>query len=96
MSIKVMEAPELLSLNKFNVNEKEAHIVINKEICAQCKDKPCLIVCPAVLYKLDKNDIIFDYAGCLECGTCRVVCKDKGIIKWEYPKGTFGVNFRYG
>jgi ferredoxin like protein len=88
MSIKVMEAPELLSLNKFNVNEKEAHIVINKEICAQCQDKPCLIVCPAALYKLD--------AGCLECGTCRVVCKNKGIIKWEYPKGTFGVNFRYG
>jgi len=37
-----------------------------------------------------------DYAGCLECGTCRVVCNDKGIVKWEYPKGTFGVNFRYG
>ena len=79
MSIKVMEAPELLSLNKFNVNEKEAHIVINKEICAQCQDKPCLIVCPAALYKLDKNDIIFDYAGCLECGTCRVGISERNL-----------------
>ncbi|MBP2664983.1 MAG: hypothetical protein H6Q71_2931 [Firmicutes bacterium] len=25
-----------------------------------------------------------------------VVCKNKGIIKWTYPRGTFGVAFRYG
>ncbi len=67
---------------------------MDKAICARCKGKTCLVVCPAVLYKLDKNgEIIFDYAGCLECGTCRVMCKNKGIIKWEYPRGTFGGQF---
>ncbi|NLO20808.1 MAG: ferredoxin family protein [Syntrophomonadaceae bacterium] len=100
MSIEKMEAAELLSKNKFNVDEEIAHIEIDKTICAQCREKPCLYVCPVVLYKLDKNgDISFDYAGCLECGTCRVVCHDigsKGIVKWVYPRGTFGVNFRYG
>ena len=34
MSIRVMEAAELLSLNKFNVDEEEAHIVLDKEICS--------------------------------------------------------------
>lgn len=97
MSIEKKEAAALLSLNKFVVDEEEPHIVLDKNICAQCRSKPCLVVCPAVLYKLDKNgDITFDYAGCLECGTCRVMCRDRGIVKWEYPRGTFGVSYRYG
>ena len=97
MGIRRMEATELLGLNKFNVDEEEAHIEIDKSICVRCIEKPCLYACPAVLYKLEKNcEISFDYAGCLECGTCRVVCKNKGIVKWEYPRGTFGVNFRFG
>lgn len=97
MSIKRMEAEELLGFNKFEVDEEEAHIVLDKEICKKCLEKSCLLVCPAVLYKLDRNgEITFDHAGCLECGTCRVMCKNKGIVKWVYPRGTFGVNFRYG
>lgn len=97
MSIERMNAPELLGLNRFNVDEEEPHIVLDRVICAQCQDKPCLYVCPAVLYKLDKNgDISFDYAGCLECGTCRVMCAKKGVVQWVYPRGTFGVSFRQG
>ncbi|MEL7563309.1 MAG: ferredoxin family protein [Dehalobacterium sp.] len=97
MSIEKMSAPELLGLNRFNVDEEMPHIEIDKEICRKCSKKPCLYVCPAVLYKLDKNeDITFDYAGCLECGTCRIMCSKKGIVKWVYPRGTFGVSYRQG
>lgn len=97
MSINKMDAPELLSLNKFNVDEEEPHIVLDKEICAKCQRRSCLVVCPARLYRLDQaGAIIFDYAGCLECGTCRVMCHDKGIVKWIYPRGTFGVSYRHG
>ncbi|MBP2665147.1 MAG: fixX [Firmicutes bacterium] len=97
MSINRIEATELLSLNKFNVDEEEPHIVLDKSICAKCVEKPCLYACPAVLYKLENTDeISFDYAGCLECGTCRVVCKNKGIVKWVYPRGTFGISYRFG
>ncbi len=97
MSIKNMDAAELLSVDKFNVDEEQAHILLDKVICSKCQEKPCLFVCPAVLYRLDKNgEISFDYAGCLECGTCRIMCKNQGIIKWEYPRGTFGVSYRFG
>ena len=97
MSISRLEATELLSFNKFNVDEEAPHIELDKSVCAQCVEKPCLYICPAVLYKLESNaEISFDYAGCLECGTCRVVCKNKGIVKWDYPRGTFGVNYRFG
>lgn len=96
MTVKKSSSEELLGLNKFAVDEEEPHIVLDKEICTNCAEKPCLFVCPAVLYTLKDNEINFDYAGCLECGTCRVVCKNKGIIKWKYPRGTFGVAFRCG
>lgn len=97
MSIEKMTAPELLGLNRFNVDEEKPHIILNKAICFQCKEKPCLVVCPATLYTLDKaGEICFDYAGCLECGTCRVMCRNKGIVHWSYPRGTFGISFRHG
>ncbi|NPV74148.1 MAG: ferredoxin family protein, partial [Pelotomaculum sp.] len=41
-------------------------------------------------------EVNFDYAGCLECGTCRAVCPKEGAIAWGYPRGGFGVSFRYG
>lgn len=96
MTVNKLTPEELLGLDKFAVDEEEPHIVLDKTICAKCVDKPCLVVCPAVLYTLKDGEMNFDYAGCLECGTCRVICKDKGIIKWAYPRGTFGVAFRNG
>lgn len=97
MSLERLSAPELLGKNKFNLDEGEAHIILDKAICATCQEKPCLYVCAAVLYQLDKNgDIAFDCAGCLECGTCRLMCKKKGITKWDYPSGAYGVIYRCG
>lgn len=96
MTIAKKSPEELLGLNKFVVDEEEPHILIDKEICATCAEKPCTVVCPAVLYTLKGDEINFDYAGCLECGTCRVMCSKKGIVRWHYPRGTFGVSFRHG
>ena len=36
----------------------------------------------------------FVYAGCLECGTCFVVCDGDAFTRWRYPRGGFGVSFR--
>ncbi|NLI13257.1 MAG: ferredoxin family protein, partial [Peptococcaceae bacterium] len=53
--------------------------------------------CPACLYTLKEDgELSFDYAGCLECGTCRIICPKEGAISWQYPRGGFGVSFRYG
>jgi len=100
MTIKKESIETLLGFNKYNIDEEKAHIMLDEHKCAECKEKPCLRVCPAGLYKLDKNNVIsFDYAGCLECGTCRIICHEKGqdgIKTWNYPQGTFGICFRYG
>jgi ferredoxin like protein len=85
-----------LSLNKFYVDEENAHIVLNANIDMKEFQK-LMLACPAGLYKVDDKGVIhFDYAGCLECGTCRVLCGNTILDKWEYPLGTFGVEFRWG
>ena len=48
-------------------------------------------------YEVDENGATsFDYAGCLECGTCRIACGDTIVKKWENPQPTMGVEYRFG
>ncbi|WP_114192361.1 ferredoxin family protein [Edaphovirga cremea] len=85
-----------LSANKFYVDEEEAHIVL-VDSPDLTELKKLIIACPAGLYQLDdKGTVHFDHAGCLECGTCRVLCNKTILEKWQYPRGSFGVEFRHG
>ena len=34
--------------------------------------------------------------GCLECGTCRIIGEASGDIEWSYPRGGYGVLFKFG
>jgi len=95
-AIITVNVEEKLALNKFNVDEDNAHILLSPDCSDEEFDK-LLLCCPAALYK--KNDDgkkIFDYAGCLECGTCRILCGDTILEKWEYPQSTKGIQYRYG
>ncbi len=84
-----------LSLNVYKL-DKEAHIKVDIAKCRKCRVKYCTFVCPASLFSLDeKGDIKFDFEGCLECGTCLIACRECGI-DWNYPKGGFGVQYRFG
>ena len=95
--VVALTAPELLGRDQFVVDEDGPHIVIDPAICATCADTPCVAVCPAKLYRRGPDGAMsFDHAGCLECGTCRVVCATGGIVRWTYPRGTFGVSYRQG
>jgi ferredoxin like protein len=88
---------EKLGLNKFYVDEENAHIVLKHENIDRKEFKKLVLACPAGLYKLDeKEEFRFDYAGCLECGTCRVLGGKSIIEKWEFPVGTLGIEYRYG
>ena len=94
MSIKRLSPEEALALNKFGVDEGHPHIVVDKSICARCTHRPCLVICPARLYRLKDGQISFEFAGCLECGTCRVMCSEGGVKSWNYPRASFGVTYR--
>lgn len=85
-----------LGVNKFNVDEEHPHIVVKSQ-----PDRQVLEIltraCPAGLYKKQEDGSVrFDSAGCLECGTCRILGLDSALEKWEYPRGTYGIEYRYG
>ncbi len=87
---------EKLGVNKFFVDEGNPHIEL-KENPSPEEFAKLEAACPAGLYKRDeRGNIHFDSAGCLECGTCRLLCGDTILETWEYPQGTFGVEFRFG
>jgi len=75
--------------------DSEPHIRVEGTICASCSHRACIRVCPAGCFSLEGLDMRFVHDGCLECGSCRIVC-DFGAVQWGYPKGGYGVTFRYG
>ncbi|HEY3277143.1 MAG TPA: 4Fe-4S dicluster domain-containing protein [Syntrophorhabdaceae bacterium] len=92
-----MKIEEKLALDAFKT-DKESHITINHETCrSRCDLRPCLFVCPAHLYSYNEehDEMVVEYAGCLECGTCLVACKD-GALSWSYPRGDYGIQYRFG
>lgn len=83
-----------LSTTRFNV-DVEPHIEVDTKTCENCLEKPCLYVCPVQNYVLMDGKVVFSWQGCLECGACRIACTGEAI-KWNYPRGGFGVCLRYG
>ena len=94
MTLKHLSPEDLLALDRFHVDEGNPHIRVDKAACAACEPRPCVVVCPARCYRLKDGNVAFDYAGCLECGTCRVVCPSRGITQWHYPGASYGVSYR--
>lgn len=87
---------EKLAVNKFNVDEGNAHIIL-RDNPNECEFDKLIRCCPAGLYRCSpEGELQFDYAGCLECGTCRILCGDTILEKWMYPQGGLGVSYRYG
>lgn len=85
-----------LGVNKYHVDETNAHIEIHDNP-DRSELKKLIMACPAGLYKLtDEGAVQFDYAGCLECGTCRVLCGQTILKKWTFPQGTTGIEYRRG
>ncbi len=88
---------ERLYQNRYLVDEGRPHISINQ----QAEDSPQLkalkSICPAGCYADGPDgrvEIVSD--GCMECGTCRIVCQATGEIEWSYPRGGYGVLFKFG
>ena len=87
---------EYLAVNKYEVDEGNPHIELVEDPDDAEFDK-LIRVCPAALYKRDADGVkSFDYAGCLECGTCRIACGDTSVKKWKYTEATMGVEYRFG
>ena len=84
-----------LGLDVFKA-DKEFHIKIKAGQERDMRLKKAILVCPAGLYnENEKGEVVISVDGCLECGTCLLVCGDE-LLKWHYPSGGAGVQFRFG
>lgn len=88
---------EKLFQDRYRVDVGRPHITVRDTgVCAACTAKPCTVCCPAGCWRIAEGggiDLVVD--GCLECGTCRLVCDD-GNVDWNYPRGGFGILFKFG
>jgi len=87
---------EYLARNKYEVDEGNPHIELVDDADPVAFGR-LVRACPAALYKVDaQGHQTFDHAGCLECGTCRIVGTGTVVARWQYPGPTMGVEYRYG
>ncbi len=98
MSSKSINVDQKLAVNRFLVDESYRHIKIrDQEACKNCETRPCTVACPAKLYEWNEEtkEMMYNYEGCLECGTCLLICPHDNL-DWNYPRGGFGVQYRLG
>jgi ferredoxin like protein len=83
--------------NRYLVDGGRPHIQVKEH------EKPSALllsltrVCPAGCYaKNETGQVEVSVDGCVECGTCRVLCGPSGEITWNYPRGGFGVAYKFG
>lgn len=73
--------------------DDSCHLEPDESKCLQCLEKVCTIVCPAGVYNFNESErkLTVSYEKCLECGACKILCKN---ISWKYPKGGKGVVYK--
>lgn len=89
-----IKVEDKLAVNKFDIDE-EVHIRLREDVCKLCQNQPCLTICPADCFKWTEDHITFSFEGCLECGSCRIVC-DRDALDWALPRGGFGICYQFG
>ncbi|MCD6681953.1 MAG: ferredoxin family protein [Burkholderiaceae bacterium] len=94
----MIKVEEKLFENRYRVDEGNSHVRIkDPEVCRECETPACTWACPAACYTVaEEGGVALSTDGCLECGTCRLVCNEHFNIDWAYPRGGYGVLYKFG
>ena len=52
--------------------------------------KKMITLCPTRCYFMEKEGVMIQHEGCIECGTC------SEETDWKHPRGEKGINYQYG
>ena len=86
-----------LFYNRYLVDSGRAHIKVRPHTEPPPALLSMLKLCPARCSELNETgQVEVTVDGCVECGTCRVIAEPSGDIEWTYPRGGFGVLFKFG
>lgn len=93
----VVKVEEKLYVNRYLVDAGRPHIKVRPHEKPSAALVALTHVCPAGCYSTnDRGQVEVAPDGCMECGTCRVLTADTGDIDWNYPRGGYGVLFKFG
>lgn len=94
---ETVRVEDKLFQNRYMVDSGRAHIKVRPHTKPSPALTALLTVCPARCYELnDKGQVEITVDGCVECGTCRIIGEPGGDIEWNYPRGGYGVLFKFG
>ncbi|NVN99105.1 MAG: ferredoxin family protein, partial [Geobacteraceae bacterium] len=84
----VKNIEEIFDYTSFTI-DREPHIILDTTVCSGCDNRGCVNSCPARCYtwSAEEEKMTFVHDGCLECGTCYVVCHRDAFTRWRYPRG---------
>ncbi|TWA98921.1 ferredoxin family protein [Bradyrhizobium stylosanthis] len=83
--------------NRYLVDTGRPHIKVRPHAKPSTQLLSMLKACPARCYELSEDgQVEATVDGCIECGTCRIICEETGDIEWSYPRGGYGVLFKFG
>ena len=94
---KPVRVEDKLFQNRYLVDAGRAHIKVRPHVHPSPELLALVTACPARCYELNgKGQVEIAADGCMECGTCRVIAEPTGDIEWSYPRGGYGVLFKFG
>jgi ferredoxin like protein len=88
---------EKLYQNRYLVDPGKPHIAVTPHEVPSANLSAMTQICPAGCYTTNaagQVEVVPD--GCMECGTCRILLEATGEISWNYPRGGYGVLFKFG
>ena len=92
-----LKVEEKLFQNRYKVDEGRPHIRVKPHTKPSEALAALVKICPAGCYSRGEGgQIEVTPDGCLECGTCRILCGDSGEVEWNYPRGGYGILFKFG
>ncbi len=95
--VPAIKVEEKLYQNRYLVDAGRPHIKVRPHEVPSKALLSMIHTCPAGCYSQnEKGQVEITSDGCMECGTCRVVTARTGEIEWNYPRGGFGVLYKFG
>ncbi len=94
----MLKVEDKLFQNRYRVDADRPHISVKDvTVCTDlCITRQCTVCCPAGCWTHEDEKIALITDGCLECGTCRFVCDKFKNAEWSYPRGGYGILFKFG
>lgn len=93
-----MKVEDKLFQNRYLVDEGRPHVRVKTGEESAPSLKLLVTLCPAGCWSLQGDGSVSGALdGCFECGTCRIVSAASGdALEWSYPRGGYGISYKFG